>query len=222
MRSRLAPVNPMERDTMISTSLSTTVLVAATGNPGKLYEIQRYLQDAPWSVQLKPPELEIEETGTTFGENARLKASQVAQATQKWAIADDSGLMVDALGGAPGIYSARYGSDQGDVTDEDRLQRVLRELGDRSDRSAQFVCAMAVANPEGTIALEVEGVCRGTITRSPQGLDGFGYDPIFYVPEMGLTFADMDPKQKRLVSHRGRAFYLLTPQLNQLFQTLNP
>jgi XTP/dITP diphosphohydrolase len=186
-------------------------LVVATGNPGKLAEMQAYLTDTDWQLALKPPDLEIEETGSTFLENAGLKASQVALALGEWAIADDSGLMVDALGGAPGIYSARYGSDDGD-----RIQRLLRELGDAADRTAQFSCAVAIARPDGRIALQVEGICRGEILRTPQGSGGFGYDPIFYVPTEKMTFAEMPPELKHTVSHRGQAFLSLLPQLPAL------
>ena len=185
-----------------------TLLVVATGNPGKLKEMQAYLVDSAWELTLKPEELDIEETGETFAANACLKASQVAKATGNWAIADDSGLQVDALGGAPGVYSARYGQ-----TDNDRIARLLRELGDTADRQAQFVCAVAIASPDGTIALESEGVCRGEILNAPRGDGGFGYDPIFYVPEMQLTFAQMTPESKRSVSHRGKAFAALLKKL---------
>lgn len=186
-------------------------LVVATGNPGKLEELQAYLQDLPWQLALKPHDLNIEETGQTFLENARLKATGIAVATGQWSIADDSGLAIDALGGAPGIYSARYGT-----TDSDRIERVLRELGSEPHRQAQFVCAIVLARPDGTIALEAEGVCPGEILHQPQGMGGFGYDPIFYVPEIGKTFAEMSPEQKHILSHRGRAFALLLPQLREL------
>lgn len=186
-------------------------LVVATGNPGKLEELQAYLKDLPWQLALKPDELDIEETGQTFLENARLKATGIAVATGQWSIADDSGLAIDALGGAPGIYSARYGS-----TDNDRIDRVLRELGDQPNRLAQFVCAIVLARPDGTIALEAEGICPGEILQQPEGTRGFGYDPIFYVPEVGKTFAEMSPEQKHHLSHRGRAFAILRPQLQLL------
>ncbi|MBD0335353.1 MAG: RdgB/HAM1 family non-canonical purine NTP pyrophosphatase [Cyanobacteria bacterium Co-bin13] len=186
-------------------------VVVATGNPGKLTEMQAHLQDLGWTLVLKPEEVEVDETGTTFIENARLKASEVAKATGQWAIADDSGLAVDALNGAPGLYSARYGS-----SDSDRIHRLLSELGDTVDRSAQFVCAIALARPDGTIALETEGICRGEILTAPQGTGGFGYDPIFYVPEVGQTFAEMSPAQKDAISHRGIAFQQLMPELRSL------
>jgi XTP/dITP diphosphohydrolase len=187
------------------------LLVVATGNPGKLKEMQVYLQDLGWELELKPSELEIEETGETFIANACLKASEVAKATGKWSIADDSGLMVDALNGQPGIYSARYGK-----TDADRISRLLKELGNEQNREAQFVCAIAIARPDGTIALQVEGICRGEILHTPGGTGGFGYDPIFYVPAQQQTFAEMTPDIKRSHSHRGRAFQALIPQMANL------
>ena len=155
----------------------------------------------------------MEETGTTFLENSALKAAVVAQKTGEWAIADDSGLAVEALGGAPGIYSARYGS-----TDTERIKRVLRELGDNPNRSAQFVCAIAIARPDGSIGLQVEGYCAGEIISKPQGEAGFGYDPIFYVPAEQRTFAQMSPERKQLISHRGQAFKQLLPQLRELLE----
>ncbi len=187
------------------------LLVVATGNPGKLKEMQAYLARLGWELTLKPDELEIEETGETFAANACLKASQVAQATGNWAIADDSGLQVDALGGAPGVYSARYGT-----TDQERISRLLRELGDEQNRQAQFVCAVAIARPDGAIALQAEGICRGEILPAPRGTSGFGYDPVFYVPAQQMTFAEMPPQLKREISHRGQAFKALIPQLQKV------
>jgi XTP/dITP diphosphohydrolase len=187
------------------------LLVVATQNPGKLQEMQHHLSDLPWQLQLMPENLEVEETGQTFQENAYLKASQVAKQMGQWAIADDSGLAVDALKGAPGVYSARYGTD-----DSDRIARLLRELGDASNRTAKFVCAIAIARPNGEIACYAEGVCPGEILYEPQGRGGFGYDPIFYVPTVHLSFAEMDKDQKRKVSHRGQAIAALLPQLKQL------
>lgn len=186
-------------------------LILATSNPGKLKEFQAYLGDRTWELVLKPNELEIEETGITFLENACLKASQVARAVGQWAIADDSGLMVDALNGAPGLYSARYGS-----SDQHRVERLLSELKDATNRAAQFVCAIAVAQPDGAIALQAEGICRGEITHNPRGEGGFGYDPVFYVPEHQMTFSQMAPELKHQISHRGRAFEILLPQLETL------
>ncbi|MEM1291235.1 MAG: RdgB/HAM1 family non-canonical purine NTP pyrophosphatase [Cyanobacteria bacterium P01_H01_bin.162] len=186
-------------------------VIVATGNPGKLGEMQGYLADLDWQLALKPPEIEIEETGTTFLENARLKASEVAKGLGKWAIADDSGLMVDALDGAPGLYSARYAA-----TDAACIERLLRELGTTSNRAAQFVCAIALARPDGTIALQTEGVCPGEIARQASGGGGFGYDPVFYVPTAGKTFAEMARAEKDRLSHRGVAFAQLMPALRSL------
>lgn len=193
--------------------MNSKLLVVATGNPGKLREMQAYLTDLDWELVLKPDELEIDETGTTFMANACLKASQIAKATGNWAIADDSGLEVAALNGAPGIYSARYGKD-----DSDRISRLLQELGDTANRQAQFVCAVAIADPDGAIALQELGICPGEILFAPRGTGGFGYDPIFYVPAEQMTFAQMPPQVKHQISHRGKAFQALLPKLQKLQQ----
>ncbi|MEM1310353.1 MAG: RdgB/HAM1 family non-canonical purine NTP pyrophosphatase [Cyanobacteria bacterium P01_H01_bin.153] len=186
-------------------------VIVATGNPGKLQEMQVYLADLGWNLALKPPEIDVEETGATFLENACLKASEVAKVTRQWAIADDSGLMVDALNGAPGLYTARYGR-----TNAERIGRLLKELAEADDRAAQFVCAIALARPDGTIALQIEGVCQGEIAAEPRGDGGFGYDPVFYVPSAQKTFAEMSPAEKEQLSHRGVAFEQLMPELKSL------
>lgn len=188
-----------------------TRLVVATGNPGKLKEMEAYLVGLGWELTLKPEQLEIEETGDSFAENACLKASQVAEATAEWAIADDSGLEVDALDGAPGVFSARYGK-----TDSERIERLLNALGNELNREARFVCAIAIARPDGTIALQAEGICPGRILHAPRGTGGFGYDPIFYVPEQSQTFAEMPAAVKHRISHRGRAFQALLPRFQSL------
>jgi XTP/dITP diphosphohydrolase len=188
-------------------------LIVATSNPGKLQEIQAYLIDPELNCELilKPAELEVEETGATFLENACLKASQIAAAMGEWAIADDSGLAVDALNGAPGIFSARYGT-----SDQNRIERLLKELGDEKNRKAQFVCAVAIASPDGAIVLQTEGICPGEILFAPQGSGGFGYDPVFYVPNQQMTFAEMTAEVKHVISHRGRAFEKLLPQFKNI------
>jgi len=193
-----------------------TILVVATGNLGKLTEIQSYLSHFPLELALKPANLEIEESESTFGGNARLKASQVAMVTHQWAIADDSGLAVDALDGAPGVFSARYGT-----TDAERIDRLLKALANNPNRGAQFVCAIAIANPTGKLVLEAEGICRGEILLEPRGVNGFGYDPIFWVAEYGLSFAEMEPQLKAKTSHRGQAFAALLPQLEQKILNLD-
>jgi len=186
-------------------------LVLATSNKGKLAEIEVYLESLDVELILKPTWLEVEETGSTFRENALLKASQVASALGQWAIADDSGLMVDALGGAPGIFSARYAP-----TDDQCIDRVLKGLDGVDNRDAQFVCAVAIASPDGKIVLQKEGVCRGKILTQRQGEGGFGYDPIFYVPEIGQTFAQMSSEIKNKISHRGLALTELLPELTAM------
>ena len=188
-----------------------TPLVVATQNPGKLKELQHHLSGLSWDLHMMPEDLDVEETGQTFMENASLKASQVAKQMGQWTIADDSGLEVAALHGAPGVYSARYGKD-----DADRIGRLLRELGDTPHRSAQFVCAIALARPDGEIVGQAEGICPGEILYEIQGRGGFGYDPVFYVPTMGLTYAEMSKDQKREISHRGRAIATIIPQLQEL------
>jgi XTP/dITP diphosphohydrolase len=189
----------------------TKLLVVATGNPGKLREMQAYLADAGWELTLKPEDLDVEETGETFAENACLKASEIAKVTGNWAIADDSGLAVNALNGSPGVYSARYGS-----SDTERITRLLTELGDEKNRQAKFVCAIAVANPQGEIIIQSEGICHGEILFAPSGDGGFGYDPVFYVPEKQLTFAQMTTDLKKSISHRGNAIKALVPQLRKV------
>ena len=186
-------------------------LVIASGNAGKVREFSHLLADLDLEIRAQPEGLEVEETGDTFAANARLKASAVAGATGCWALADDSGLSVHALGGAPGVHSARYGDSDGA-----RIARLLRELAGAGDRSARFIAALAVADPSGTIRLEVEGECPGLILEESRGCGGFGYDPVFLVPEAGLTYAEMDKALKGRIGHRGQAFVLLAPQLQVL------
>jgi XTP/dITP diphosphohydrolase len=186
-------------------------LVVATGNPGKLKEMQNYLTDIACELILKPQDIDVEETGQTFLENACLKASQVARAMGEWAIADDSGLAVDALNGAPGIYSARYGQ-----TNEERINRLLSALEDVDNRKAHFICAVAIARSDGSIAVQTQGICHGEILDAPRGTSGFGYDPIFYVPEHQLTFAEMPVETKHRISHRGQAFEQILPTIKDL------
>ena len=191
--------------------MTSRTLVIASGNAGKIREFGRLLANLPITVESQPDGLEVDETGTTFAENARLKAITVAKQTQQWALADDSGLSVKALDGAPGIYSSRYADN-----DQARISRLLDELGEEGTRTAHFSAALCIAAPDGTVLVEVEGRCHGVITRTPRGQQGFGYDPVFEVDGTDLTFAEMNDEQKRTVGHRGRAFALLEPQLKQL------
>lgn len=175
------------------------VLVIASGNPHKVAEIGTMLAALELEVRPQPRGLEIEETGDSYAANARLKAEAVALLTGQWALADDSGLEVDALGGKPGIFSARYGP-----SDHERIHRILHELGDSLYRGGQFVTAMALADPEGNVVLESQGICRGLILREPEG-HGPGYDAIFYLREAGVSYAQMGEHLKIRLGSRGKA-----------------
>jgi XTP/dITP diphosphohydrolase len=202
-------------------SPSPTPLVIASGNAGKVREFAALLAGLGLEIRPQPEGLEVEETGLTFVENARLKAIAVARASGCWALADDSGLAVDALDGAPGVHSARYAA-----SDPERIARLLAALGAANQqraaaglapqRSARFTAALALADPSGNLRLEVEGHCPGEILETPRGSGGFGYDPVFLVPETGLSFAEMDKATKARIGHRGRAFALLEPGLREL------
>jgi XTP/dITP diphosphohydrolase len=189
---------------------SKPVLVIASGNPHKVAEITAMLAMVDVDVRQQPEGLEIEETGTTYLANARLKAEAVASLTGEWTLADDSGVEVDALGGRPGIYSARYAG-----SDPEKIQRLLGELGDCPYRGARFISAMALADPAGHTVLEAEGICYGTILLEPQG-DGPGYDPIFHVREAASTYAEMSPHLKNRLGSRGKAARAMAPCLKQL------
>jgi len=158
----------------------------------------------------QPGDLEIEETGDTYLANARLKAETVAAVTGCWALADDSGIEVDGLGGRPGLFSARYAP-----TDHERIHRLLHELGPTPYRSASFNSAMALADPSGTTVLEAEGVCRGEILTAPQGHGG-GYDPIFWVREAGMSYAEMNQHLRDRLGSRGKAARAIADGLKHL------
>ncbi len=182
-------------------------LLIATHNQGKKREYADILGNLGLelvSLSDLGISLDVAETGETFAENALLKARTYAQQTHLLTLADDSGLEVDALGGAPGIYSARYAGPT--ATDEDRYQQLLRALADVPDeqRTARFRCAIALVWPTGREEL-VEGICEGYIARAPSGRNGFGYDPVFYLPEYGRTMAELPPEIKNQISHRARA-----------------
>jgi len=175
----------------------------ATGNPGKAAEIGLLLGDVA-ELLPRPDIPEPVEDGATLLDNARIKALAVVAATGEPAVADDTGLEVDALGGAPGVHTARYAGE--DVTYEDNWRKLLRELGDSDDRRAVWRTVALVAWPDGTETW-AEGTCEGTIVGEARGLQGFGYDPVF-VPDEGdgRTFAELSVEEKNAVSHRGRAF----------------
>jgi XTP/dITP diphosphohydrolase len=182
-------------------------LVIASGNPHKVAEIGAMLALVEIEVLAQPRGLEIEETGTTYAENARLKAEGVAAATGEWCLADDSGIEVDALGGRPGLFSARYAP-----TDHERIHRLLKELGDSLYRGASFLSAMALADPTGRTVAESEGVCRGRILRAPEG-HGPGYDAIFWVREAGCSYAQMGDALRSRLGSRGKAARAMAPAL---------
>lgn len=183
-------------------------LVAATGNQGKIREFQQLLENLPVRLQSLsdfPGIVEPEETGATFVENAILKARYYALKTNSRSMADDSGLEVEALGGAPGVLSARYAGEN--ATDAEKISKLLNALGESAtrDRRAQFVCAIAVADARGETEFVAEGVCRGAIAITSRGSNGFGYDPIFIPDGYSETFAEMSADIKQRISHRARA-----------------
>ena len=181
-------------------------LVLASKNQHKLLEMEHILRDLGLEVVLESQvgvDVDVEETGTTFLENAALKARAVMEASGMAAIADDSGLMVDALDGAPGVYSARYGNLD---SDQARTSYLLENLKDvpAGKRGAQFVSAIVCILPDGR-EVHAQGTCQGEILFAPRGENGFGYDPVFYSPELKKTFSEATEEEKRTVSHRGRA-----------------
>ena len=199
-------------------SRSRRTIVVGSSNPGKLAEIQTLLGALPVelrSLSAYPDAQPPEETGATFAENARLKATTLARQLGTWVLAEDSGLCVDALDGRPGVRSARYGGP--DATDAQRVVKLLEELRDvpEADRGAAFVSVAALASPL-RVLLEAEGACRGRITGEPLGETGFGYDPVFFYPDFGATFAQAGEEAKNRVSHRGRALRTLAERLVRL------
>ncbi len=193
-------------------------VVLASKNPHKLVEIRQITDRFGFELILQSElgvDLEVEETGTTFEENSMLKAKAVMQATGLPAIADDSGICVDALGGQPGIYSARYGFDDS-LDDRGRLQLLLKNTQAVPDgqRQAQFVCVITFMTPDGA-CIQARGEIHGELTRAPQGENGFGYDPIFYYPPMGKTTAQMSAQEKNRVSHRANALHLFYQKLKE-------
>ena len=193
-------------------------IVLATHNRDKLKEIRRLLDPAQFEL-LTLDDFddfpEIEEDGATLEENALKKAREVYRATGLLSVADDTGLEVDALGGRPGVYSSRFAGE--DASYADNVRKLLEEMKDvpQDERTARFRCVVAIV--DGTRETTVEGICEGRITTEPRGRGGFGYDPVFWVPEAGKTFAEMSAEEKNAVSHRGRAFRKAAQVLQQWF-----
>ncbi|MCG3177717.1 MAG: dITP/XTP pyrophosphatase [Phycisphaerae bacterium] len=207
----------------MSAARDPQTILLATGNPGKLREIQAEMADLPvrWRTLADfPAIIPPQETGDTFAANADLKAVYYSNVTGLWTLADDSGLVVDALGGAPGVHSARYaGPAQNDASNNARL---LAELGDRpaERRTARFRCALSLADGE-RILLRAEGAIEGVIGKRPRGSNGFGYDPLFYVPAIGCTTAELPPDRKNAISHRGQAVRKLHVMLKELLESMS-
>lgn len=189
------------------------LIVVASKNKGKIREIRQIYADLPISIVELPDLPEILEDGATFAENARKKAVFTARHTGHWALADDSGLEVDALGGAPGVHSARW-SGAGDEANNDKLLAELAGVPPPA-RTARYRAVVVVADPEGRIVAEAEGTCEGRIGFERRGTGGFGYDPLFIVPSYGCTMAELPPDVKNAMSHRGQALRKLREPLTR-------
>jgi XTP/dITP diphosphohydrolase len=197
------------------------IIVLATRNKGKVREFRELLKDFP--VEIKSlddfgPIPEVEEDGKTFDDNAYKKAQFTAKVLGLPAIADDSGLVVEVLGGAPGVISARYAGEG--ATDEENINKLLKEMEGREDRRAAFECVISIAVPSGP-ALTYEGRCEGLITETPKGNTGFGYDPVFFYPEYNRTFAEISSKEKNRVSHRGKALAEVAAEFDKVLKWLD-
>ncbi len=197
------------------------IIVLATTNKGKTREIRALLKDFP--IEIKNlgdfgPIPEVIEDGETFDDNAYKKASFTAKVLGLPAMADDSGLCVDALDGAPGIYSARYAGE--DATDADNVQKLLNALKDEENRKASFQCVISIAVPTGA-ALTYEGRCEGVLTREPGGENGFGYDPLFFFPKFNKTFAQLSIAEKGEISHRGKALKEVSREMDKIIEWLD-
>ncbi len=193
-------------------------VVLASKNPHKLEEISKITEKFDIELVLQSElgiDLEVEETGTTFEENSFLKAEAVMKASGLPALADDSGIAVDALNGEPGVYSARYGFDDS-LDDWGRLLLLLKNTEQVPDgqRQAQFVCVITLVTPQGQV-IQARGEIHGELTREARGENGFGYDPIFYYPPLGKTTAELDPEQKNQVSHRANALKLFYEKMKE-------
>jgi XTP/dITP diphosphohydrolase len=196
-------------------------LLIATSNPGKIREFREMLGSDRYQwhdLRDVGPIQGVEETGATFADNAALKAAYYARATGMWALADDSGLEVDALGGRPGVHSARWaelnGAGRGDADNNTLLLRQLEAIPDEQ-RTGRFVCTLALSDPNGIIALTARDTVEGRILRAPRGDHGFGYDPLFYFPDLGCTTAELPSAQKHQISHRGKALRRMRQLMEQ-------
>lgn len=191
-------------------------VIAATKNKGKIREMEEILSELGIDIVSQQDmgiDVDVEETGNTFEKNALIKARAVAMISDNPVLADDSGLCVDSLGGAPGVYSARYAGDN--ATDSDKINKLLREIGDNKNRNAKFITAVAFIFPDGR-EITASGEVKGYITEKPAGTGGFGYDPVFFSEELNKTFAEATDEEKNSVSHRGRALKNLYEKLKDM------
>jgi XTP/dITP diphosphohydrolase len=198
--------------------MDMAMLVVGSRNPKKRVEILEILGDPGLDLRDLtgwPDAPEVVEDGTTFEQNARKKAVELALYLKQWVLGEDSGLVVPGLNGRPGVYSARYAGKQGD--DEANNDRLLAELGPLPDdrRAAYYVCTAALADPSGDVKAVTEGRCHGVITRERRGTGGFGYDPLFLIPEYHKTFGELSSRVKHALSHRAKALALLRPALRK-------
>ena len=193
--------------------------ILASGNAHKAEEIGGMLpKRLSLILQSEFDVSEVAETGLSFVENALIKARHAAQQTGKPAIADDSGICVDALDGAPGLYSARYAGPG--ATDSENLEKLLSDMAGQSNRQASFVCTLVcLMNPDDPAPIIAQGSWQGTITEQPSGEAGFGYDPVFFVPDLGMTAAELSAEHKSQLSHRGKALKLLVSRLLERYPT---
>lgn len=175
-------------------------IVLATNNPHKLHEVQKICEGLDVTFVLPPEEFNPEETGSTFFENSYIKAKAANDLTHKMTLADDSGLCVDALDGAPGLFSNRFAGTQ-----QEKIDKLLDCLKDKNDRTAKFCCAMTLLNEKGEIIFKALGECHGEIVKEQKGVNGFGYDPIFLPKNHDLTMAELSEVEKNKISHRGNA-----------------
>ena len=189
--------------------MNKLLLTIASGNPKKVAEIQAMLGPLPIELYPKPDGLEIEETGSTYLENALLKASSTAKITNTWTIADDSGLEVDALDGAPGIYSARYAK-----SDEEKLMKILKNLGNTPYRSARFRSVMVLCDPQGNLIKDYEGICWGELLKYPAYPNG-EFESIFWVKEAQCSYGELTQEQLSKIGSRGKAARAIAPYLRQ-------
>ena len=197
-------------------------LILASNNKNKLREFKQLVEGMDIELLSQSEaglHLDVEETGTTFEENALLKAESGCRESSMPCIADDSGLVVDALGGEPGVYSARYGPGH-DASDADRYNYLLNKLGDEKNRSARFVCCICCTMPDGTV-LRSRGECEGEIMHGPKGSGGFGYDPVFKPDAVERGMAELTPDEKNAISHRGKALRAFAEELKRYYNGNN-